>query len=273
MDVCPLIRGVGSHCVIGHRPAMEDRFYGTSTGGPFFGVYDGHGGDAASDFLVFNLHNIIHHRINLSFDAPADRILFESIRSADRQFMTRNRMNGKARHGSTVITSIVQTACSESSSRCTNHVTVGNLGDSRAIIASRQGKVMLATDDHKPNNPEEKRRIQKHGGFVSMNRVMGNLALSRAIGDEPYKVRNFVIADSDIYELSCNVKMNKEGWGCGDYLVLASDGLWDVYRNAEIAKIVAAAGSHNLNKTAEDLVVSAIHRGSTDNVCVVIVAL
>jgi len=61
-----------------------------------------------------------------------------------------------------------------------------NSGDSRSILG-RAGKVIALSEDHKPENVEEKRRIEAAGGFVEDNRVNGSLALSRALGDFEYK--------------------------------------------------------------------------------------
>lgn len=41
--------------------------------------------------------------------------------------------------------------------------------------------------DHKPTNPDEKKRIFAAGGYVANGRVDGNLNLSRAVGDLFYK--------------------------------------------------------------------------------------
>jgi hypothetical protein len=80
------------------------------------------------------------------------------------------------------------------------------------------------TTDHKPNTKEERQRIEKAGGVVVWAgtwRVGGVLAVSRAFGDRPLKP--FVIPTPDI----------QDEWLSHDdeFLILASDGLWDVVSN------------------------------------------
>ena len=41
--------------------------------------------------------------------------------------------------------------------------------------------------DHKPSREDESKRIREAGGFVINNRVMGELAVSRAFGDSEFK--------------------------------------------------------------------------------------
>jgi len=43
------------------------------------------------------------------------------------------------------------------------------------------------SQDHKPDDPEERKRIYNANGFVEESRVNGMLALSRALGDFEYK--------------------------------------------------------------------------------------
>lgn len=43
------------------------------------------------------------------------------------------------------------------------------------------------SEDHKPTREDEAKRIRDAGGFVINNRVMGELAVSRAFGDVDFK--------------------------------------------------------------------------------------
>ena len=46
-----------------------------------------------------------------------------------------------------------------------------NSGDSRAILVSKTGKVTELSQDHKPDDPGEMKRIKQGGGFVEDGRV------------------------------------------------------------------------------------------------------
>jgi len=62
-----------------------------------------------------------------------------------------------------------------------------NSGDSRAVLATKSGKVIEMSYDHKPDNEGELARVKAGGGFVEEGRVQGVIAVSRAIGDWEYK--------------------------------------------------------------------------------------
>merc|ERR1719159_1720933 len=75
----------------------------------------------------------------------------------------------------------------------------GNAGDSRAVLC-RAGSARPLSEDHKPNAPGERARIEKAGGSVEMQQPQaggrityrvkpGGLSLSRAIGDLQGKTR------------------------------------------------------------------------------------
>jgi len=117
-----------------------------------------------------------------------------------------------------------------------NQLYCANVGDSRSV-ASVKGTCEPLSSDHKPSNTEENSRICKAGGWVEYNRVNGNLALSRALGDFVFK-RNtnmkpeeqMVIALPDVEIRSIN-----EDW---EFVVLACDGIWDVLTNEEVVEFV-----------------------------------
>lgn len=61
-----------------------------------------------------------------------------------------------------------------------------NAGDSRTVLC-KKGKAKDLSEDHKPDLPSERNRIERANGYVEEKRVNGMLALSRALGDFEYK--------------------------------------------------------------------------------------
>jgi len=123
-------------------------------------------------------------------------------------------------------------------------ITVANAGDSRAVLC-RKGIAIDMSEDHKPNLPEERRRIQNAGGCVmeqrvagvSHYRVNGNLNLSRSIGDLSYK-QNFHLPPQD--QMICCTPDVRTFWRQpGDeFIVLACDGVWDVLSSQEVCDYI-----------------------------------
>ena len=68
------------------------------------------------------------------------------------------------------------------------HIICANAGDSRCVLGTNNmAKAM--SEDHKPNNELEQKRIELAGGRVQWKRVDGDLAVSRGLGDFRYKAR------------------------------------------------------------------------------------
>lgn len=103
------------------------------------------------------------------------------------------------------------------------------MGDSR-VIASVNGAVQVLSLDHKPCNDTERERIQAAGGWVEFNRVNGNLALSRALGDFVFKRNSQKVPQEQIVTAFPDIEVRKvtEDW---EFLLMACDGIWDVMTN------------------------------------------
>ncbi|KAF9587341.1 hypothetical protein IFM89_001331 [Coptis chinensis] len=131
------------------------------------------------------------------------------------------------------------------------HLVIGNVGDSRAILGMRNnGNSLIAvqlTVDLKPNLPREAARIQQCKGRVfslqdepEVSRVWlpnsdsPGLAMARAFGD--FCLKDFgLIAVPDV---SYRYLTEQD-----EFVVLATDGVWDVLSNKEVVDIVASAPS------------------------------
>lgn len=105
------------------------------------------------------------------------------------------------------------------------------MGDSRCIVVQRSGKIVELSSDHKPNRPDELSRIEALGGRVSnrfIPRVQGVLAVSRAMGD--MELHPYVTCEPEF--------MSKRIESDDLFMIMASDGLWDVMSNKDVGKFV-----------------------------------
>ena len=110
-----------------------------------------------------------------------------------------------------------------------------NLGDSRGIIIRKENIFVKMTNDHKPNNKEERIRIKKAGSKILDDRVSGLLNMSRSFGDFQFKLRKDLKQEEQAVsacpEISFMRRTKKEL-----FIVLACDGVWDCINNNQIAQ-------------------------------------
>lgn len=133
------------------------------------------------------------------------------------------------------------TACVAAVDFASREVLVANIGDSRAVLI-RGGKAVGLSEDHKPENPEERVRIRCAGGKVlkvgPCHRVDGNLNLSRALGDYQLKA-NFTLPPEKqkVSAFPDFTRTPFEG-GPEELLVVACDGLFERCSNQDIADLI-----------------------------------
>uniref|UniRef100_A0A914D7H4 protein-serine/threonine phosphatase n=1 Tax=Acrobeloides nanus TaxID=290746 RepID=A0A914D7H4_9BILA len=216
---------VGSSAMQGWRVNMEDAHthllaLPDDAKAAFFAVYDGHGGSRVSQYAGLHLHKRI---VNNSFYAEGKirEALEKGFLDLDEQMLA----DGDTKEDMSGTTAIVVLIKDDI-------VYCSNVGDSRAI-ASIVGKEHPLSYDHKPGNDDEAKRIVEAGGWVEFNRVNGNLALSRALGDFAFKRNENKSAKEQIVTAfpdvtTCDVNKDLE------FIVLACDGIWDVMSNQEV---------------------------------------
>ncbi len=111
-----------------------------------------------------------------------------------------------------------------------------NVGDSRLIVAYNERAVAI-TEDHKPHLNTERLRIFKAGGHVNDLRVNGILGVARSFGDFMFKNQKrkgpheqLVTVLPDVRTVEVDPKIQ--------FLVLATDGIWDMMTNKETVDFI-----------------------------------
>jgi serine/threonine protein phosphatase PrpC len=228
----------------------------------FFGVYDGHGGKFVSGFLADSLPSLfIDKRINYPISKDYINQVFRYLQ----QKILKKSYYDKALHcGSTCLVGIHYKKQDQ------DYLNVINSGDTRCVLC-RDNFAIPLSKDHKPMWPEERHRIQKLGGtpyFDGDDWRIKDLSVSRSFGDfdaEPYLTN---MPDVFRYKLDKNDK----------FIVFACDGLWDVLSNQDVVNFILnecydSDLQTRINKTnniAKKLAEYALHKGSTDNLTIIV---
>lgn len=132
------------------------------------------------------------------------------------------------------------------------------MGDTRVVLlgGATTSPRCLSVDHLPTTNAAEVARVEAAGGRVAGGRV-GGLAVSRALGDHALKDMGVIaVPDCTTQALS----------GDDRYVLLASDGVWDVLSLEDAHSLVLQHEAEPLAEVAQRLVQTAVQKGSRDNV-------
>eukprot|EP00440_Ansanella_granifera_P012474 gb/GFBE01013558.1/.p1 GENE.gb/GFBE01013558.1/~~gb/GFBE01013558.1/.p1 ORF type:complete len:380 (+),score=56.54 gb/GFBE01013558.1/:1-1140(+) len=212
-----------------------------------FGVFDGHGryGHDVSDIARSRMPGHLSSQPVHPSESPS-KALEAAFRCTDEDIFAK--MGPDVEYsGSTGVVVLMDQG--------KNLLTIGNVGDSRAILGqcsadsrSPRWSALPLTTDLKPDIPEEKERIELSGGIVaqyrdesghqagpyrvwdSMTQEKPGLAVSRSLGDGAARILG---VDAKPVVTSHQLRPQDR------FLIIATDGLWDSIGNDEAVRIVA----------------------------------
>ncbi|XWS61622.1 hypothetical protein CRYUN_Cryun07bG0142200 [Craigia yunnanensis] len=267
--------------VIGRRRVMEDAVkvsVGEIQGYDFCAVYDGHGGAEVANACRDRMHRLVVKEVE-ERTRGGEGLEWEKVMEACFAKMDEEVSGDKGGAKDVVLKTMGSTAVVVLIGR--EEVVVANCGDSRAVLC-RGGTAVALSRDHRPDNPDERVRVEAAGGRVinwNGSRVLGVLATSRSIGDQYLKP--YVISKP---EVSVTERTKSD-----TFVVLASDGLWDVVSNEIACEVVKSYLDGQIKMKFSDLPEGcpgdraaeaaamlaelAMARGSTDNISVIVVEL
>lgn len=154
-------------------------------------------------------------------------------------------------------------------------VVCANAGDCRAVLGRDNQEIIQLSQDHKPNNTNEKKRIFFAGGTVRWGRVDGDLSVSRGFGDFSFKNPSLLPEQHKITAVPeiCVVRRDDT---VDEFLFIGCDGIWDVLNNRDCGKMVRSIfsdGENDIGTTCEEILDLCLQKGSTDNMTALIVQL
>ena len=263
LDLCFVSYSYNENPNLEHRKEMEDFHYikallNKKLNCSYFGLFDGHSGKEVGIYLMENLHKIISQELKNNIIENSENmknIIKNSFEKIDKEI---NNQNFKNETGST---GTVLLLYKDNNSKSGKSLLCANVGDSKAYLINKN-EIKLITKDHKCCDPEEVKRIRGSGGIVFGERVFGTLMLTRSFGDKEMK-KYGVLSTPDIF---CqNIDENDL------FVIIASDGVWDVVEEDEIFKLSQEKISSN--DFSKKIIELAKERDTHDNISCIVIKL
>ena len=212
-----------------------------------FAIYDGHNGKLVSEHLYKNFDKILLSNLEKT-NYQIRKSLIDSFQQINSNF----EKNPEAKNtGSTATVILIDN----------NNLYCANVGDSQCYYISKE-KIIKLTKVHNCNDLKEVERIKKKNGIIFQNRIFGCINLTRTIGDIEFKE----------YGVTCIPDISKEilSENNSKYIILGSDGVWDVIDENDIINIEKKYGN-NCKDFCKKIIKTAIEKKSQDNIsCIVI---
>lgn len=254
---------------IGSRQVMEDEhvliddlvehlgsmFEGQASGS-YYGVFDGHGGRDAAQFVKEKLLNFIVK--DVAFPSAIEDAMHHAFLHADKAFAEACSIDQGLFSGTTALTVFV----------LGRKIIVGNAGDCRAVLC-RKGKALELSRDHKPSCVVERSRIEALGGYVDDGYLNGQLGVARAIGNWHIKGLKGTNCPLSAEPEVKQVFLTEED----EFMLIGCDGLWDVFTSQNAVDFARRRLQHHNDPKlcSRELVDEALRREAGDNLTVVTV--
>ncbi|CAH6419692.1 Protein phosphatase 2C [uncultured virus] len=199
----------------------------------YFAIFDGHGDSSMKSCLKcerFNSNHVgaytrkhLHERISSKFkeiNTSSEDTVIQAIKEVFLAFDEEMEKNNVL-YGATCSMVLIDDE--------NNLVYQVNLGDSRSFIFRDDSDhtIISSTNDHKPEDEEEHKRILAASGYVSWGRINGEIAVSRSFGDFDFKYTTQSSYDPVNGMISAVPDITVIPKQSGNMLILASDGLFE----------------------------------------------
>jgi len=234
---------------------------------------DGHSGAFSAKTICENFPSLFVNCLNkakdMSYENVVEKAIIDCFPEMDDELSNEEPFSNKEdMDNSGACTNLIY-LCYEDGKRVVHS---GNVGDSRSILV-QYDKVIRLTYDHKAIDKEEQKRVKEEGGLFIRKRLYGSLAITRSLGDFEFKEGAPCLSNDPYYS-------RHEIQDTDRYIVIASDGVWDVINDSDVLEIIKSNDFNSedtiTNKPknlATYLVKKALSLGSKDNISCIAIKL